>query len=423
MTKIKPFKAFVYNQKNIADLSQVVCPPYDIISPKKQEYFYNLSPYNLIHILLGKDVAGEDKYAQAAQYFKDWQKQNVLIQETTPAIYFYSQYYTLKGEKKTRLGFVALMKLEEKNSSVFAHENTRKEPKEDRLKLLKRVRANLSPIFAVCKDEKRIIQRTCVRLQNQAPFIEVTDDEKILHRVWRIEDPDTIALIQAGMAQENVYIADGHHRFEVARAFRDEMMKKGQGASEEEGYNYIMTYFTNTDFRGLTILPVHRLVTADIPFSTQQLETSLSEYFHIEEIKGKGRFFFLMNKGGRSEHVLGMYKDKKFMLLRLKNIKTVDKIIHDKPKEYRLLDVSIFNYLILKRILEIDIESKDALEFSQDEDECIKCVDEHHAYVAFFFNPVKIEQVIAVALQGERMPSKSTYFYPKVISGLLINKL
>jgi uncharacterized protein (DUF1015 family) len=423
MTKIGPFKALVYNQENISDLSQVVCPPYDIISSAQQEHFHALSPYNLIHILLGKDIAGEDKYARAAQYFKEWQKQNVLVEDESPAIYFYSQHYTLKGEKKTRLGFIALMKLESKNSSVFAHENTRKEPKEDRLRLLKRVRANLSPIFAVFKDEKRIIQRTYARLHNQAPFIEVTDEEKTLHRVWKIRDADTIALMQAGMASENVYIADGHHRYEVACAFRDEMLKKGKESDSEEGFNYIMTYFTNTDFRGLTILPVHRLVATDVSLSTAQLETVLSEHFHIEEIKGKGRFFFLMNKGGCTEHVLGMYRDKRFTLLRLKNIKTLDKIMHDKPREYRLLDVSIFNHLILKRVLNIDIESKDGLKFTQDENECIADVDAYPAHIAFFFNPVKIEQIIAVASQGERMPSKSTYFYPKVISGLLINKL
>jgi uncharacterized protein (DUF1015 family) len=423
MAKIRPFRAITYNQGKIKDYSCVVCPPYDIISPEKQAYYHELSNYNLIHILLGKDVAGEDKYRRAAGYFRDWLKNRILIQEERPAIYFYSQEYKIRGEKRLRLGFISLLDLENKDSSIFGHEHTRLEPKEDRLRLLKQAKANLSPIFVIFLDKKRIIQRTYqYHIQNKRPFIDMVDDEKIIHKLWRIDSPEIIVAIQNSMAGENIFIADGHHRYEVACAYRDLMKKKLNSITGEEDFNYILTYFTNTDSRGLSILPVHRLLKLDFPMDTKKLLTFIGNYFDIEEIKEKNRFFFLMEKGGRTEHVLGMYKDKKFYLLRLKNIKILDKVITDKPKEYRSLDVVILNYLILKEILGSKPSDNQNIAFGPSAEEFVERVDNDSLCIAFFLNPVRVEQIISVALKGERMPPKSTYFYPKVLSGLVINK-
>jgi uncharacterized protein (DUF1015 family) len=423
MTKIRPFRAITYNQEKIKDYSCVVCPPYDIISPEKQAYYYELSNYNLIHILLGKDVAGEDKYQRAASYFRDWLKNRIFIQDEGPAIYFYSQEYKIRGEKRLRLGFISLLHLEDKNSSIFGHEHTCLEPKEDRFRLLKQVKANLSPIFVIFLDKKRIIQRTYqYHIQDKRPFIDMVDDEKIIHKLWRLDSPDILNNIQSSMSGENIFIADGHHRYEVACAYRELMKKKLDAITGEEGFDYILTYFTNTDSRGLSILPVHRLLKFDSEMNFDTFKLKLKDYFDIEEIKEKNRLFFLMEKGGCTEHVLGMYKDKKFYLLRLKNIKILDKVITDKPKEYRLLDVVIFNYLILKKILGIDPEDKQSIAFGPSKEEFVERVDNEPLYIAFFLNPVRVEQIISVALKGERMPAKSTYFYPKVLAGLVINK-
>ena len=190
----------------------------------------------------------------------------------------------------------------------------------------------------------------------------------------------------------------------------------------EESFNYILAYFTNTDTRGLTIFPIHRLVKLDKIPDLDTLRLKLNDYFDVEEVKEKTRFFFLMEKGGRTEHVLGMYKDKKYFLLRLKNVRILDKLIADKPKEYRSLDVSIFNHLILKNILGYDPENKDNLVYSAEAQDFIDEVDNNPLTIAFFLNPVKIQDIIAVALNGNKMPAKSTYFYPKVWSGLVINK-
>lgn len=423
MAKIEPFRAFIYNPEKIKNLSSVACPPYDIISPSRQQYCHDINPYNFVRILLGKDIPGENKYRRAAGLFKEWQKEKILIQDEKPAIYFYSQQYNLKGEKRTRLGFISRLYLEEKKPAVFGHEHTHLAPKEDRLKLLRNVKANLSPIFVIFADKKRIVQNAyqqCV--QGEKPFIDITDDEKVVHKLWRLDGSSILVKFKAAMQNENIFIADGHHRYEVACTYRDEMKKKMGAVDPEAGFNYILAYFTNMNSSGLTILPIHRLVKLSPSLDINSFKLSIKDYFDMEEVKDKIRFFFLMEKAGSSEHVLGMYYTKRYWLLRLKNIKILDKMIADKPPEFRSLDVSILNYLILEKALGIDLENKDNLSFIPDANELIDRVDSDTAYLVFFLNPVKARQIVSVALTGQKMPAKSTYFYPKVLSGLVVNK-
>ncbi len=294
MAKIAPLKAFIYNQDKVKDLAKVVCPPYDVISPAQQQFFFDSSPYNLIHVLLSKDISGDDKYQRAGRYFKDWMNEKVFVRDEKPAVYFYKQQYNLRGEKRERLGFIALLRLEEKNSCVFGHEHTRLEPKEDRLMLLRQVKANLSPIFAIFSDQHRIIQQTYHKyIQNKKPFIDITDSENIAHKLWRLDSPDIVSGIQNKMTDEVIFIADGHHRYEVACAYREEMKKKLGSLTGEERVNYILAYFTNTDLRGLTIMPIHRLVKLDAGFDMGKFKSVVGEYFDIEQINDKAKFFFL----------------------------------------------------------------------------------------------------------------------------------
>jgi uncharacterized protein (DUF1015 family) len=423
MAKVKPFKAVIYNQEVIKDLSKVTCPPYDVISPSQQDYLHKASPFNLIHILFGKDLPGEDKYKRAGNYFREWIKNKIFIQEEKPSVYFYSQQYNLKGEKKTRLGFIALLGVEDKNMSVFGHEHTRLEPKEDRLRLIRQVKANLSPIFVIFSDQKRLIQRIYRQhLLNKQPLINITDEEKTVHKLWRLDDQPVLDNLQVGMRGANIFIADGHHRYEVACAYRNQMKKRLRAAKKDYGFNYILAYFTNVESRDLTILPIHRLVKLAPKFDFSAFNEKIKDHFDLDEVKDKKRFFFLLEKGGRTEHVLGMYKDKRYWLLRLRNVKTLDAIVTDKRKEYISLDISILNYLILQRNLGLELEDKTNIKFSPNPDELISEVDNDSSLIAFFLNPVKVEQLTNIALSREKMPSKSTYFYPKVLSGLVINK-
>jgi uncharacterized protein (DUF1015 family) len=423
MTRIQPFKAIIYNQGKIKDLSRVVCPPYDIISPERQEYYHALDPHNLIHILLAKDIPGEDKYRRAAAYFESWIADKTLVQDTRPAIYFYSHQYKIRGESKVRLGFIARLRLSDQESSVFGHEHTRLEPKEDRLKLLRSVKANLSPIFIVFPDAKRMIQRVNEKyVRESKPFLTVVDDDKNCHMLWRLDQEDVVREMSLAMRDENVFIADGHHRYEVACMYRDEMRRLGV-YTEDDSSNYIMAYFTSAQSRGLTIFATHRLVQLPASFDWGEFRSGLVEYFDIEEVRDKTQFLFLLEKAGATEHCLGMYRGKKHYLLRLKNVKMLDKVIADKPAEYRQLDVSVLNHIVLHKLLGMSAEGKTDLEFLQDPNEMMRRVDEEKDKIAFFLNPVKMSQVMSVALKGEKMPPKSTYFYPKVLSGLVINKL
>jgi len=425
MSKTRAFKAVFYNSIKIGDFKQVVCPPYDVISPQEQDLLSERSAHNFIHILLAKDSPQDDKYLRAGQIFRSWLKEDVLIQEEHPAVYFYSQQYVIRGEKKTRLGFIALLRLGDKSGgSVFGHENTHTAAKNDRFKLIKQVRANLSPIFIVFPDKKRIIQRV---FQKQIPdtetFIDVTDDEKTVHKLWRLNDPDILKSIESCMNNEDMFIADGHHRYEVACAYRDLMREKlGAQFTGEEDFNFCLAYFTNTDYRGLSILPIHRLLKLDNQLDLNDFMLKAKEYFDIDQLKDRTRFFFLLEKAGCTEHLLGLYIAKKYFLLRLKNVKILDKLIADKPKEYRTLDVAILNYLVFKNILKLDLDNLANIEYSPDPQELMEKVDNDDLKLAFFLNPVKIQQIIDIATSGNKMPPKSTYFYPKVLSGLVVNK-
>ncbi len=416
----------MYNPQVIGDFKLVVCPPYDVISPAAQDLLHERSLHNFIRILLAKDAPGDDKYRRAGEIFRRWIKEQVLIQDESPAVYFYSQQYVIRGEKKTRLGFISLLRLgDEKSSSVFGHENTHNAAKLDRFKLVKQVKANLSPIFIVFLDKKRIIQRIFSRvIPAQAPFIEVTDDEKTLHKLWRLNDPDTLKMIESSMNSESMFIADGHHRYEVSCAYRDLMREKlGAKFTGDEDFNYCLSYFTNTDYRGLSILPIHRLLKLEARLDLDGFIAAAKEYFDVDEFKDRTRFFFLLQKAGCTEHLLGLYKDKKYFLLRLKNVKMLDKLIADKPKEYRVLDVAILNYLVFKNILKLDLENLSSIKYSPDPEELMEEVDYDPLKIAFFLNPVKIQQIINIATSGNKMPPKSTYFYPKVLSGLVVNQL
>ena len=423
MTHIKPFQALVYNQDKIRDLALVVSPPYDIISSARQQYYHELSPYNLTHIDLSRDTPHKDKYERAGGLFSEWIQQKVFVQDTAPAIYFYSQQFAVRGERKIRIGFFALLRLPEQESTVYAHEHTRVAPKVDRLNLIRRVHANISPIFVVIPDHKRIIPRLYQKYAPaQAPFIDITDEEKIVHKLWRIDNPEVTGEITSQLQGENIFIADGHHRYEVSCMYRTEIRQKAGVFTGEEGYNYIMAYFTSAESRDLTIFAIHRLVSLPQAFAFDSFKARLIEYFDLEEIKEKTKFLFLMEKAGSIEHVLGMYYAKKYWLLRLKNVKILDKLIADKPPQYRSLDVSILNYVVLHTILGMGLDDTGLVEYMHDTAELLQQADSDSGRMAFLLNPVKMQQIMAVALKGERMPPKSTFFYPKVPSGLVIHK-
>jgi uncharacterized protein (DUF1015 family) len=427
MAEVRPFAAVVYNQDKVKDLDKVICPPYDVISSQKQQFFYDLHPYNFIRVDFTRDSPGQDKYSKAAGTFEEWLEKQILIQDDKPAVYFYSHQYWIAREKKVRLGFIARLKLDDKKSQdVYGHEHTRTEAKDDRLRLLRAVKANLSPIFIVFADKKRLVNVLWNNaVSKKRPFLDVTDEDRNVHRLWRIDDPKMLDKISALMKTENMFIADGHHRYEVSCAYRDEMRKKKGEITGEEDFNYTLAYFTNIDPTGLTILPIHRLIKLEYIPDIAKIIQALGVHFTAEEVKDRRRFFFLLEKAGRAEHVIGMYYQGHSWLMRLKNVKVLDKAIADKPREYRKLDVSILNTLVLSGAMGVNLENKDnkeCVEYIHDRDELLSRADENRKHIAFFLNSTKMEQIVSVALAGEKMPPKSTFFFPKPVCGLLVNR-
>lgn len=420
MAIIEPFASVHYNPEAVEDISKVVCPPYDIIDSHAQEEYYQKHPYNIIRLILGKDFAGdkegENKYTRAAAYIEDWQRRNILVQDKESSIYIYEQDFRLGDQKKKRIGFIALMRLDEEGQgrSIYPHESTHAAPKEDRLKLIKEVDANLSPIFTIFSDPEGALKAYFKAIKTETkPFFEVVDDSGFQDRIWRVPQKSLIDKIKELLSQKEVFIADGHHRYEVAKTFRD-IKRREDPQKFKDAYNYIMTYFTPLEDEGLCILPTHRLI-KNAKFSGDDF----TAYFAVKELSSKAELMAEMKEKEDQVGIFGMYQNKKFTLLRLSDKRECNRFIQEGPKEYKNLDVVILHKVILENILKVALSQ---IHYEVDLDEAVRRVDESEFDALFVLNPTKIEQIRAIALSGEVMPQKSTYFYPKLLSGLLIHK-
>lgn len=422
MAKIESFNAIHYNPDVIDEVSKVVCPPYDIIDAKEQEELYQRHPYNYIRLILGKDFAGdtevENKYKRAAGYIEEWLRRNILIQEAQPGIYFYEQVFTIEGKRKSRLGFMALMRLDEEGQdkkTIYPHEHTHQAPKEDRFKLMKCVEANLSPIFTIFSDTEKFTQGIFEKKVKPAlkPLFDITDWMGIEHRLWSVNEKSLIEDIKEFMKDKDIFIADGHHRHEVAKWFRD-YKRQNSPAAFKDSYNYIMTFFTPLEDDGLCVLPTHRLL-KNVHFNPE----SLSSCFLIKEVDSKDALVKEMEEKKDEVGVFGLYQNNKFTLLKISEKRECNRFIQEGPKEYKNLDVVILHKVIFDNFLKIQLPQ---IQYEVDLDTAIASVDQKVHDALFILNPTKIEQIESIALGGEVMPQKSTYFYPKLMSGFLIHK-
>ncbi|MFA5059124.1 MAG: DUF1015 domain-containing protein [Candidatus Omnitrophota bacterium] len=415
MTQIKGFKAVYYDKEKAGDLSAVVCPPYDVISAKEQTEFYNASPHNFIRIDLGQEKSGDDrydnKYTRARKTFDEWLAKGILKEDTKPCIYFYKQEYMVYGQKHSRMGFIALLRLpDEKDSKIYPHENTHLAAKEDRLRLVRNVKASLSSIFVCFSDKGKKVETTFnQKVVLTVPLIDIVDNDKVRHILWRLDDQMLINEIRDSLSEQQLFIADGHHRFEVAMEYRRQVLAKKSRPTGLEPCNFIMTYFTNIDSRDLLILPIHRIV-KKIKGKLDFLE----DYFRIDKISSKEDLQILLAKAGQNEHAFGFYSKNGIKLLRLKNKLLINQHMKEGSQDYKELDAAILKCFVFDRA---NISSDDII-YSKDIGESFNAVDNKQADACFILNPVRIWQLKAIALNGEKMPPKTTYFYPKVLSGL-----
>jgi uncharacterized protein (DUF1015 family) len=435
--EIKPFKAYRFNAGVTGNAGDCIAPPYDVIDAGLQEKLYSKNEYNIVRITKGKteqsDNEKNNQYTRAAKYLNEWLAKGVLKQDSKEAIYAYIQSFQLGGRKFKRGTFIALGKLEEFGGSVKAHENTLSGPKADRLNLQRATAAQFGLIFMLYEDTKKVADKLIEKASAGKAVVEFTDEDEVKHQLFEIIDKADVETICKMMSEKSCVIADGHHRYATSLNYYNET--KNPNAA------YQIMAFANILNEGMIILATHRLVYGLKGFSTEKLLGGLKASFDITEYKfdtdkakqqAKKKMLEQMKKASEdNKNAYGIYTgDGAFRVATLKDSSVMDKSLADKSKAYRRLDVAVLHRLILEDLLGIgekELAAKTNLEYVKDTpnavDNTIGRVDAGQIQAAFFANPEKMKMIQMVADAGERMPQKSTFFFPKVFSGLTIYKM
>ncbi|HEY4897685.1 MAG TPA: DUF1015 domain-containing protein [Solirubrobacteraceae bacterium] len=416
MADVQPLRALHYDPAVVGALSDVVAPPYDVIDASQRAALLERSPFNVVAVDLPQ---GEpDPYAQAGQLFESWQLQGAVVRDAEPALWAHTQDYTgPDGRSRTRRGFFCRVGIEAYGAGrVRPHERTHPGPKEDRLRLTRATRANVSPIFSLFSDPGERTWQALAPSTAEEPWGEVTDPDGTVHRIWRVTNPEVIAAVQAATADAELLIADGHHRYETMQAYADEIGGPGE-------HRYILMCLVALEDPGLTVFPTHRLVSGLDEDRRQALRQALERDFDIEEV-GEAD---IAPAPGTGLLQLGYFDDERQSLrLTLKDQAIADRALPGRSEAYRHLDTGVLETLLLKGALGMsdeDISHFNGMFYARDTAEALAMVRSGDYDAAFLMRPTPVEQVREVASAGENMPPKSTYFFPKLLTGLLFNPL
>lgn len=439
MADIQPFRGLRYNTKKIK-LEEIITEPYDRIPPPLQEEYYQRSPYSIVRVILGKDDDPEhpekNKYKRANLYLDEWEKAGILAREEQEALYLYEQEFEVYEEQKRRIGLIARVKLEEFSSKkVLPHEKTFPKHKIDRLNLLRATNTNTGQILLLYKDDDQRASRAVEDALKLAELgAEVQDEDNFKHRLWIIKDKEAIQSIQQAMADKVLIIADGHHRYETSLNYQKEKLAQNKDVKGDELFNYIMMTLFNLDDPGLVILPTYRLVKGLDKLREESFKEILSSYFDISELSSsdpidKTALEEVQNQVNSEIHTFAVfvYHFKKFFIFHLKSEDILDKEINEeKSKECKRLDVAILHSLIIDK-LELLSSSPFSLEnnvsYIRNLEQGLKKVMAGEFQMIFLLNSTSLNQIREVVEKGELMPQKSTDFFPKLKSGLVLNPL
>jgi uncharacterized protein (DUF1015 family) len=419
MAEVIPFQGVLYNPDRV-DPSLTTAPPYDVVTPAFKDSLYQQSPFNIIRIDFGKDDdddnENENRYTRASRFLSHWLSEGIFLQDKKTSFYCYEVRYRVEGQDRKMLGFLGAVKIEELGKGkVHPHEMTYSKPKSDRLNILRYCNANTSPIFSIYSSKEKVATSIIGKTTQQAPFIEASDEDGFLHRLWKIDDPDRIEKIRVEMADKDVFIADGHHRYETAQTFKKEMEEKGLSTTGDEPFNYTLMFLSNMEDEGLTLLPTHRIVEID---SDIRIREVLSAHFHIKKISSKNdtdeqsrqRMLTHMKQ---HIHSFGMFRTNTGNYYTLTyNGKDMDV---DLPDCLKNLDVTVLHRFIFEKLLNIH-----HYEYEMSPELAVKKAQEGSFEAVFFLNATGIQDVKEAALAGHRMPPKSTYFYPKLLTGMVL---
>jgi uncharacterized protein (DUF1015 family) len=441
MAGVIPFRGILYNQLKIKNFSDVTTPPFDVISKRQQDRFYDISPYNPVRLILGKKTAFDTRtnnpHTRAAEYLNLWLAERVLVRDNQPALYFTSVEFDLYGRRIKRHGLIACARLEPFEAGVILpHEKTFTNVKTERLSLMKACHTNFSPIFSLYADKRGVVSQLNDSLSGKAPDLAFADSQGCIHNLWRVIDPDLHRFVSDAFATRRLYIADGHHRYETALNYRNWLAETTPDFSDRHPANYVLTYLCSLSDPGLTILPAHRLIRQVPKENLAELIARAGQYFHIQRFdyredqrsKVLDRFLIELGANARQRSIGVVIRAKKaFYLLTLREEAVLRR--HDRDEiavPLWELDVTILTQLIFIEVLGFDqarLDNEKLIDYTVNAAEAAEAVQNRQADAAFLLNPTHVENVCRIAQQGLVMPRKATYFYPKVTTGLVFNLL
>ncbi|MBI1345579.1 DUF1015 family protein [bacterium] len=434
MVDVSPFRGWRYDLSQVGDLSDVLCPPYDVIDPNFQTELYKRHPCNVIRLELNRaepgDADSNDRYRRAASFWKHWRIDGVLRQDPDDLLYVYSQTFTWEGQEFTRQGFLGRVRLEEFGAgSIFPHEQTLSGPKADRLALFQACKANLSPIFGLYPDSQQEVQQrlsdACITLTP----LQATDHLGVIHRLWPVSDSAVINSVRAAMRERSVFIADGHHRYETGLNYRRELQQQGRLNGEYDPANFVMMHLVGMQDPGLQVLPTHRLVSGLPTITTQELKHALDEYFELEfmgvgESAARDTWDMVTADGSQSAFGFGSAADGGWLFARLVDPRRMPELAPDKSEAWRSLGVSQLHKLVLEDLLPRRFpQAQPQCRYVHQWEEVSAALQANEAQLGCLVQPASIDDVEMIAGGHETMPPKSTYFYPKLLTGLVFYSL
>ncbi|MBS0260450.1 MAG: DUF1015 domain-containing protein [Planctomycetes bacterium] len=431
MADVNPFRGWRYDVGQVGDLSDVTCPPYDVIDAQFQNQLYEKHPCNVIRLELNRDEPGDtdpdEKYKRAAEFLRKWIHQGVLIQEHEDALYVYHQVFEWEGQQYTRRGFLGRIRLERfGEGKVFPHEQTLSGPKADRLKLLTACGMNLSPIFGLYPDSENAVQAPLEKaIATLTPF-EARDHLGVLHRLWPVMSHEAIDAVRDQLRDKPIFIADGHHRYETAINFRDALNAKSKLLGPDSPSNFVMMMFVGMSDPGLVILPTHRLVSGIEALTKDDLMIALGKHFELETVgqgpaAAKETWGLIDADGGQDVLGLGTTSDGWWMLARLTDGSPMQTLAPEQSDEWRSLGVSLLHKLVLEHLLKAHHVDGPKCRYVHQVEEVVAAQAAQEVPLACLVPPARISHVEDIAAQLEKMPPKSTYFYPKLQTGLVFN--
>ena len=441
--EISPFQGIRYNQGVIGDLAAVICPPYDVITPEQQNFYYGKSDYNAIRLEFPLEQLGDNsannKYSQAAITFQQWLKQGVLQIDDCPAFYLHDHYFTYLGEERRRRGLIARFKLEPWGANIYPHEETSSKAKDDRLQSMRACRANFSPLFSLYQDSRQFFAPILAEASQGKPIIDISVPSPLLgegqgegeerHIVWAITGSSLIRQISHFLAAQPLYMADGHHRYETALAYQQERAQSDSCQLSASSFQYVMMELVEFSDPGLVVLPVHRLVRGIAPSALAKLESQLENFFTLDFVpltedspsycERSDAISKMIN--GAILGILGLEPQSLVALKQRQGISMETMMPHNRSQAYKEFSISILNHIILDNVLS-GAKALDIV-YTVDVDEAYQQIKEGKYQLAFLLNSPQPEILQAAANAKDKLPRKSTYFYPKLPTGLIINPL